>query len=509
MQQPRQYGSADDKDTCMTGLNGAPRAPLVATGIAHLDTLLGGGLQFGNTLLVLGAPGSGKTTLALQMAFHATAAEHNVLFLTGYSETQEKLFAHSRGFAFFQPEKVATRIQFGNLIDALRTGLDETEDVIVTTARAQGARLVILDGFQSMRRVLPDEPAPGHFLYSLGAKLALIGATTVVTMEGSVDGGDVAELGVADAIIELHRARDGSRQQRWLEIVKVRGTPALIGRHAFTLDSAGITAYPRFESTVTLREPVWTGARAAVGVADLDAMLSGGLSVGTSTLVSGTPGAGKSLLGLHFLVEGARLGEPGLLLGFMESAVQLREKARVFGLDLEAAERDGLIRLLIMPAFELDADRVASALREDVEGRGVRRLVIDSVVELERASAAQQRTVDFLAALVSYLRGRDISSYLTYDLATIVGAELSFADTPLSVLAENMLLLRQVEYRGHLRRLFSVLKMRFSAFDTTLRDYRIVEGRGIEILGPAPDAEGLLTGMARNIVLQQLPDAAS
>ena len=492
----------------MTGANNAAGAQQLATGIPNLDLLLGGGLQRGNTLLVLGAPGSGKTTLALQLAFHASrAGGQQVLFLTGYSETQEKLFAHSRDFSFFDQRRIATQIQFGNLIDALRAGLDETEDVIVTTARHAGARLVVLDGFQSMQRALPDEPVPGHFLYSLGAKLSLIGATTVVTMEGSIDDAVATpELGVADAIVELHRARVGERQTRWLEVVKVRGARALIGNHAFAIGADGLTVYPRFESTVTLSEPAWTGKRAPFGVPALDAMLHGGLTVGSTTLISGTPGSGKTLLGLQFLADGARAGEHGLLIGFMESAVQLREKARVFGFDIEAHERAGLLRLIVLPAFDLNVDQIGALLRQDIGARDVRRLVIDSVVELERAAALSGRSFDFLAALVSYLRGHDITSYLTFDLATIVGAELSFANTPLSVLAENMLLFRQVEYRGQLRRLLSVLKMRFSDYDTVLWDYRLVTGHGIEIVGPAPDAEGLLTGLARDAALRRILD---
>jgi circadian clock protein KaiC len=206
---------------------------------------------------------------------------------------------------------------------------------------------------------------------------------------------------------------------------------------------------------------------------------------------------GKTLLGLHFLAEGVRRGEAVLLAGFIENAVQLRPKAAAFGMDLEAAEAAGQIDLLTVPPHDLDSDQVAWLIREHVEGRGVRRVVIDSATELESGLTAPERAPMFLAALAAYFRSRDITSYFTVDVPTIVGQELSFAGQPMVALAENLLLLRHAEYQGELHRLFSVLKMRFSAFDPAVAEYTIEESRGVRIAGRAPRAEGLLTGLAR------------
>ncbi len=123
--------------------------------------------------------------------------------------------------------------------------------------------------------------------------------------------------------------------------------------------------------------------------------------------------------------------------------------------------------------------------------------MIDAATELDRAVVDPARRPDFLAALVRYLGNHDVTTYLTLDVPTIVGSELSMVGTPLSLLAENLLLLRQIEYRGQLRRVCSVLKMRFSAFNPTIHEYTISVGEGIRLVGPAPEAMGLLTGMAR------------
>ena len=291
--------------------------------------------------------------------------------------------------------------------------------------------------------------------------------------------------------------------------MKVRGAAPLEGPHPFIIDDHGLSVYPRFESVVAPSEPAWTGRRVGFGLAEVDALVGGGLTVGTTTLVAGSPGTGKTLLGLHFTAAAIQATEPALFLGFMENTAQLRAKAQAFGLDLAAAEATGLVRLLVLPGFDLEADRVAALLREDIERRGVRRLVIDSAGELERGIATAQRRTDFLAALVSYLRGREVTTYVTLDINTIVGPALEFAGTPLSVLAENLLVLRLAEYRGRLHHVCSVLKMRFSDYDRTIREYTITAGRGVQLLGPAPPAAGLLTGLAQPLVpweVEHLPD---
>jgi circadian clock protein KaiC len=282
-------------------------------------------------------------------------------------------------------------------------------------------------------------------------------------------------------------------------VLKVRGAAPLAGLHPFTIDARGLTVYPRLESVVPVESPAWTSARAGFGIPDIDALMNGGPNVGTATLAAGTPGLGKTILGLHFLAEGARQGQPGLLAGFTESAAQLRAKARTFGIDLEAAEASGAIELLTVPPHDLDADLVAWLIRQRVEERRVRRLVIDSATELEGGLTSPERAAMFMASLVAYLRSRSVTSYMTVDVPTIVGPELSFSGNPLLVFAENLLLLRYAEYQGELHRVFAVLKMRFSAFDRALRTYRIKDGVGIEIAGPAPRAEGLLTGLARPV----------
>ena len=471
------------------------------TGIPQLDTVMGGGLLRGSLAVVIGAPGSGKTIMAQQIAFHRAAAGGATLLLTGYSETHAKLLTHTSGLSFFKPHLIGTKIQLASLLDLLGEGPEETEDAIVATARSQHASLVVIDGFGGMRRMLTNDQAVAQFLYSLGAKLALLGMTTLVVLEGSPDEvGRLPEMAVCDVILALCSEEQGSRTRRLLKVVKTRGSAPLAGIHPYAIDGDGLSIFPRFESLSLGGQPAWNPARAGFGNAGIDRMFGGGLNVGTATLAGGSPGVGKTLLGLHFMAEGARVGEPTLFLGFLESLEQLREQARLFGMDLAAAERTGQARFLVLPAHDLEADYIAGLLYKDVERRGVRRLVIDSAAELERAIGATERKSGFLSALVTYLRSRQVTTYLTLDIPTIAGPTLEFAETPLSLIAENLALLRSVEYRGQLHLVLSVLKMRFSTHERGIYEYAIKAGQGIEIAGPAPLGEGLLTGVARSLV---------
>ena len=471
---------------------------LLETGVPNLDRVVGGGIINGSLVMVVGAPGTGKTLLAQQIAFHNAAQGSNALYLTGYSETHDKLLRHSRGLGFVDRALVGTRFQLASLPDLLRAGANDTEDAIVETARTQHASLVVIDGFRSMRGLLADDQAAAHFLYSLGAKLALLGITTLVIVEGDPDdSARYPELTVCDVILALRRDRENGRRRRLLEVLKTRGAMHLEGTHPFRIDGTGLVVFPRFESTIAATQPAWRPERAAFGVPELDALVGTGLNVGTTTLVAGSPGVGKTTLGLRFLGEGVRVGEPVLFCGFMESPAQLLEKARMFGIDLGAADASDQARLLVLPGHDIEADQVADVVTRDIERRGVRRLVVDSAAELQRGLGSEERVPEFLAALVSYLRARDVTTYLTLDIPMIVGPALELALTPLSVIAENLLLLRQVEFRSRLHRVLSVLKIRFSEYEEAIYEYKLTPGIGMQIIGPAPLGEGFLTGIPR------------
>jgi circadian clock protein KaiC len=273
----------------------------------------------------------------------------------------------------------------------------------------------------------------------------------LILVEGDARDRFGSEQSVCDVILSLNRVVRGGGHRREIEVLKVRGAAPLGGLHPFRIDENGLAIFPRLESVVPIETPPWTSARAGFGIPQVDALMSGGLNVGTATLAAGTPGLGKTLLGLHFLAEGARKGQRGLFAGFIENAAQLRAKAATFGIDLLAAEASGSIELLTVPPHDLDADFMAWLIRERIEERGIQRLVIDSATELQGGLNAPERAAMFMASLAAYLRSQNVTSYMTLTCPPSSVPSRHSPGNP-SFFAENLLPLRYAEYRGELHR---------------------------------------------------------
>jgi circadian clock protein KaiC len=495
------------------------------TGVPNLDRVLGGGLPRGALVLVVGAPGSGKTTLALQMAFAAARAGRRVLILTALSEPTSKLIGHLRTFTFFDEDLLGDAIQVLSLQQFLPQGLASTADEVQAEVRRTQAGLVIIDGFHGMRSAEGDPQRAREFLYEIGTALGVRGATTVITSEAAPrDAALFPEATTADVLVGVHYGLDGLRQHRYLEAIKVRGAAPLPGLHAMTIAADGVTIYPRLEARVIMdaggeeeSDGELTGAagrdartvqehrlteRVPFALPECDALLGGGLTRETSTLVLGNPGTGKTLLALHWALAGVDAGDLVLYLGFRENRRQLLLFADAFALGprLRAALRSGGgLTLLRLPPVELDVDVVADRLLAALEQTGARRLVIDSIAELERTVARGDpgRVGDYLAALVEALRARRLTTLVLKDTAALITADLAVAGDTLSVLAENVVVLQLVTYRNQLHRVVSVPKMRFSAHELRLREFTITAPTGIQVRAPGDSEAGVLAGIAR------------
>ncbi len=477
------------------------------TGVPNLDAVLGGGLAQGSLALVVGPPGSGKTTLANQMAFAIGHAGRRAVVVSAISEPTSKLVAHLRTFEFYDDALVGDTIQYLSLEQYLSDGLASTSGALIDIARKARADLVVLDGFRGVRGADLDMQAARRFLYEIGSSLSVFGVTTVITSEADPrDPAFFPESTTADTIIGLHYDLVGVQQWRALEIVKMRGSQPLPGLHSIHLSRSGLTIYPRLASRVATRteasepdaalvelareqvaRPI---ERVTLGIPEVDALLDGGLTAGSSTLVVGSLGTGKTLLALHFAVAGLRAGEPTVFLGFRETLAQLLRKAGAFdlGRELLAGMRpDGVMSLQHWAPVELNPDIVADRLVATLDRVGARRLVIDSVIELERAisEGGDPRRVDsYMGALVEALRQRDITAMFIREHSTTVATRMEFTPGAVAVLAENVLLLQHIEDGDALHRVLSVIKMRFSSHNAQLHEFTIRAPDGIQLLSP-------------------------
>jgi circadian clock protein KaiC len=477
--------------------HGGPRPPLerVATGVRGLDTVLRGGIPHGSLVLVVGTPGTGKTTLGNQLAYLQAAKGQRAVFTTTMVESHDRMLAHLGGFGFFDPAQVGDGVAYLNVLDALREGTEALGSALRHIVQDEGASLLVMDGTAVIRELAASSLDFRELANQLQAQSVFLGCTTVLLVNRDADViGDIAAH--VDGLITLRQEREGARHVRTLEVVKLRGAHHLGGRHEFAIGPDGIAVFPRLEAGVTLeeREETPPDERVGFGLPALDAMVGGGLLPGSSTLLMGTPGAGKTLTGLHLLVAGAQRGERGLLAGFHERPGRLVRAAASIGLDLASHVESGRIRILWRPPLELSPDAWAWQLLAAVREHRPTRLVVDALTDVERRIADPSRAPDVVAALTGELRSAGVTSLFTAELDTLVGPELRVPLPAISVAMDTLLLLRNSELRSRLQRLVSVLKMRESAFDPAIRSFTIGD-QGLAIGEPFTGVAALLTGI--------------
>ena len=505
---------------------GVPR--IDPTGVLNLDQILGGGLARGALVIIMGAPGSGKTILANQIAFSAAKQGRGALVLTALSESTGKLVAHMRPFRFFDEDLLGDRVQFLSMQQFLKQGLESAGEEIISLARQDRAGTVVLDGFRGMRGTAAHPQEAREFLYDLGTALSVIGATTIVTSEADPHDPSLFPVSTtADVIIGLHREVRGVRQLRRIEAIKVRGAAPMPGLHGMAIGERGIVVYPRVEARVAAESRRLAGERmllaaaeenvapqdaaaalasadrvgqkrATFHLAELDAILGGGLTRCTSTMIAGSPGTGKTTLALRFALAGVEDGEKVVFLGFHETPEQMLMKADALGMGerLRKALAGNRLTLVRIAPVELDPDIVADQLLRLLDETQAERLVVDSITELRDAVSIPGRAKQYQTALMEAIRRRQVTALFTREVRNAGMSELDVTFEPASPMAENVLLLRQVVYRGRSHRVLSVLKMRFSDHDSTLREYIIAPGDGIRVLAQTESDEELLADVS-------------
>ncbi|XXY45769.1 ATPase domain-containing protein [Sorangium sp. So ce269] len=471
---------------------------LLGTGIPGLDDVLGGGLHERGLLLVFGPPGAGKTTLVFQMAFLAASAARPVIYISTLAEPASRLIEHIGTFSFWDARLIGRRLFFESIYPLVRRSLGEVASAMIETVRSHGAQLLVIDGLMTIREFHPDPSEQRLFVHEVSVGLAALGCSAVVTTSEVPDmhGSTPSEFTMSDAVVELQQSDVHPRPVRMLRVWKNRGAPCVLGSHAVRITADGLAVYPRIETRPLPVAALPSAERMSSGQPELDEMMSGGLPRGSTTVVAGASGTGKTLVLLRCLIEGARQGQKGLLVGFREPYLKLLDRARSHGLDLDGPVRGGLITLLRHAPVDLVVDEVLAQVLAEVERAGAVRLCVDGLAELERAITEERRRYGVLASLIELVRARGVTALFTCETERGVGPELDFSGSPLQVLAENVILLRHVEFQGALRRIVSILKMRDTVHDNSIRQYE-VGAEGIRVLSRAESAEGLLTGIAR------------
>lgn len=473
------------------------KLPVESTGDAALDAILGGGIPSRSVVIVAGEPGSGKTVMTLQLLFRAARRGKRAMYFTTLSEPAMKVMSYMQAFDFFDADILSkNQIIMGDLGRFMRDGCKAVLDELERRVAEHEPDFVVLDSFKVITELLQSEPNARAMIYDLAVQMAGWGATTLLVGEYARDEiGSSAEFGIADGIIRLGTDRQGLTSVREIEVLKLRGAAHRGGTHFFEITSSGATFFPRvgapdirdFAADELLE-------RASTGVAGLDDLLTGGLPRLGTTLVQGGTGTGKTLLGLHFLLEGARRGERGVLFTLEETPGQLRAVAKGFGWDLRQLEEKGLLSIRYTSPVELSTDRYLYEARNEIKELGARRAVFDSLTTMSLGVPSERRFKEMVYAITKHLRALAVTSLMTAETPQLLGATHLTGDG-VSFIADNVIQLRYVELDGKLDRAISVLKARGIKHQSELRSMTVETG-GIEVVaGRFRDLRGVLTGI--------------
>ena len=476
------------------------------SGVPGLDTVLGGGFLRGAVYIVQGVPGTGKTILAHQVCFEHIRDGGRALYVTVLSENHARMMRNMTSLSFYDREVIPTKLYYVSAYQVLdQEGLKGLTTLIRREIERLDTNLLIFDGLTASDKMTASNTQFKQFVHDLQSVSTLTDCSMLL-LTSADDAAVLPEQTMVEGVIELSRRVPASQSLRYIEVRKFRGSDFLDGRHALEITPGGLVVYPRLESVYGEPRDVEHDVerRVGSGVPSLDKLLGGGFPSGTTTAIVGPSGSGKTTLGLHFLSLSTP-DEPGLYFGFYETPTRLRHKAKSFGIDAGALEASGALTLSWVSPTERILDRLGNRLVDTVREGGVRRVFIDGLDGLRLSAPGPERLSRFVTALTNELRALGCAMLFSLESPEIFSTEMRVPIDGVSIVSENLIMLRYVEIDGTLRRLLAILKVRDSAFDAHLQELTIGPG-GVSVAPTFGRAEGLLAGYARRNVVS-LTDA--
>lgn len=472
---------------------------VAATGVEGLDDILGGGLPRRRIYLLEGEPGAGKTTLGLQFLLEGLRQGEAGLYVT-LSETEEELRAVAsshdwalKGLALHQLSSLDDMLQAkaqNTLFHPAEVELNETTQKVLELVERTSPLRVVFDSLSELRLLAGDSLRYRRQILSLKQYFAGRNSTVLFLDDGTALGGDLQLHSLAHGVVKLEKvALEYGAARRRLEVSKLRGVSYRSGRHDYTIVRGGLRVFPRLVASEHHAE--FQRDTLPSGVADIDSLLGGGVERGTSTLLLGPAGTGKSSLAAQYVKAAAERGERSAMFSFDENIGTLFARAAGMGLDLEGATKAGRVLVKQVDPAELSPGELAHLVRESVERDGARIVVIDSLNGYLMSMPNEQNLIVHLHELLSYLAQKGVSTLLVVAQHGLVGT----MQTPVDVtyLADTVILFRFFEAEGRVRKAISVLKKRIGAHEDSIREVQI-GGQGVRVGEPIKDFRGILTG---------------
>ncbi|MGE5287638.1 MAG: RAD55 family ATPase [Micromonosporaceae bacterium] len=449
----------------------------LATGTKRLDLVLGGGLPRDAISLVIGLPGSGKTIFAQQLVFSNASAERPALYLTTVSEPLEKILRYGQSLSFFDPADVGSRVCYEDIGTILsEQGLPGVLDRVRDLIRDLQPAIIVIDSFKALGPYASSAGDFRRFLHDLAGMLSVFPVTSVWV--GEYEEQELAlapEFAVADAIIGLSSGTAADYTSRTLRVLKLRGGGFQPGGHAYRISQHGISVYPRLVDPSSADGYEIGDHRVSSGIRAIDQLVGGGYYQGSSTLVVGPTGVGKTLMGMHFVFSGARLGERGLIATLQENPSQLERTAQGFGWSMATGD----VELMYRNPVDLYVDEWIYDLLATIEATDAKRVLVDSLGDLRAASPDNAWFRTSIYSLMQRCSRLGVSIVTTYEVPELFGLT-QLTERGASHVADNILLLQYRLGAQRLTRTLTVLKTRAGHHDGRTREFEIT-GEGVTL----------------------------
>lgn len=472
-----------------------------STGVPGLDDILGGGLATGHVFLLEGTPGTGKTTIALSYLLEGARQGEQCLYIT-LSETDAELRsgAASHGwtidsnisvFELVPPETALDGRQQQSLLYSSDLELGETTRSIVEMIDRVKPKRVVIDSLSEIRLLAQSSLKYRRQLLELKHFFTRYSATVLLLDDRTSEISDKTAHSIVHGVVQLEElAPIYGAERRRVRVIKYRGNRFRGGYHDFTIKTGGVVVFPRLRAAE--HRSSFTRHRLNSGIAELDSLLGGGLEQGSSTLLIGPAGAGKSLLTLQFICSAMQRGEKAAMFVFDEELGLLLERTRTLGFDLVAQMQQGLLHIEQVDAAEMSPGEFAYRVRSIVEQTGATCVVIDSLNGYQSAMPDESSLVLHIHELLQFLNRQGTNTFLTVAQHGLVGDMKAPVD--ITYLADTVILLRYFEAKAQVRRAISVIKKRAGRHEDTIREYRI-GSKGLSIGPPLVDFQNVLHGV--------------
>lgn len=473
----------------------------IPSGNKRLDEILRGGLPTRRLYLLEGAPGSGKTTLSLQFLLEGARRGEPGLYVT-LSETREELagVAASHGwsldgfdvFELASAEDVLGPGREQSILHPWEMELGGTIQLIQDEIERVKPLRVVFDSLSELRLLAQDPLRYRRQILLLKQYFAGRDSTVLLVDDLTATGGerDSQLHSLCHGVITLERLTlDFGAARRRLQIQKLRGVDFVAGYHDLAIRKGGMEIFPRLIASD--HHTPFVGDPAPSGVADLDDLMNGGPLRGTCTLLTGPAGSGKSTIAFQYVDAACKRGEPCVIYEFDERIGTLMARAKALGLELQAHMDCGLLEIRQVDPAELSPGEFASALRDQVEGRGVKLVVVDSLTGYMLSMPQEQQLMLQFHELLSYLNQQGVVTFLVNPQSGLMGATGN--NLNISYIADTVLLVRFFEAGGRIRKAISCLKNRSGAHEDSIRELWIDAG-GVRVGEPLTAFRGVLTG---------------